>query len=62
MWTGQQFRARHAKHLSPSQGKKAAAMANAMLAGGTSEGEAIATAINRAKRKKRPATATVLNP
>lgn len=50
-WTPQQFKERHAKDLSPAQAKKAAAMANAMLRSGTPEGEAIATAISRAKKK-----------
>lgn len=61
-WTGQQFRTRHAKHLTPKQASKAASMANDMLASGTPEGEAIATAIKHAKRKVKPKTATVLNP
>ena len=48
-WTAEEFRTRHAKHLSPKQAGKAAAMANAMLASGTDEGVAIATAIKRSK-------------
>lgn len=52
-WTPQSFRSRHNKSLSPSKAKKAAAMANAMLRSGTSEGIAIATANKFAKRKKR---------
>ena len=62
VWTSEQFRKRHAKHLTPSQAKHAASMANAMLKGGTPEGEAIATAIKRSKRMKKPSTKTVLNP
>lgn len=61
-WTPEQFRTRHARHLTPGQAKKAAAMANAMLAGGAPEGEAIATAIKRSKRTRKPKTATVLTP
>ena len=61
-WTALEFRTRHAKHLTPSQAAKAASMANAMLKGGTPEGVAIATAIKRSKRSKKPKTATVLNP
>lgn len=61
-WTPEQFRTRHAKNLTPGQAKKAAAMANAMLKGGAAEGMAIATAIKRSKRSKKPNTSTVLNP
>ena len=62
VWTPEQFRKRHAKNLTPSQSKKAAAMANAMLKGGADEGMAIATAIKRSKRSKPHTTSTVLNP
>ncbi len=48
-WTPDQFRQRHAKHLSPAQATRAAKQANAMLASGASEGVAIATAIKHAK-------------
>jgi len=61
-WTSQQFRTRHAKHLTPAQAAKAASMANAMVKGGADEGTAIATAIKRAKRSRKPTTKTVLNP
>ena len=61
-WTPENFRTRHAKHLTPGQAKHAAAMANAMLKAGTPEGEAIATAIKRSKRAKKQTTSTVLNP
>lgn len=61
-WTPDSFRTRHAKHLTPAQAKKAAAMANAMLKGGADEGMAIATAIKRSKRAKNPKTDTVLTP
>jgi hypothetical protein len=37
-------------------------MANAMVKGGADEGTAIATAIKRAKRSRKPTTKTVLNP
>lgn len=49
-WTPEQFKSRHAKSLTNSQAKKAAAMANAMLRNGVPEGEAIATAIKNAKK------------
>lgn len=62
MWTPAQFRKRHAKHLSPAQGKKAASIANAMLRGGADEGMAIATAIKHAKAGKARPTSTVLSP
>ena len=61
-WTPEQFRTRHAKNLTPDQAKKAAAMANAMLNGGADEGMAIATAIKRSKRSKKPKTSTILTP
>ena len=61
-WTPEQFRTRHAKNLTPSQAKKASAMANAMLKGGADEGMAIATAIKRSKRSRKPKTSTVLTP
>lgn len=61
-WTSQQFRTRHAKHLTPAQAAKAASMANAMLKGGADEGLAIATAIKRAKRSRKTKTNTVLTP
>ena len=48
-WTGKQFKSRHAHGLSDAQAAHAAGMANAMLKSGTPEGEAIATAIKRAK-------------
>lgn len=48
-WTGKQFKDRHAKGLSNEQATHAASMANAMLKSGVPEGEAIATAIKRAK-------------
>ena len=48
-WTPDQFRQRHAKHLSPAQAARAAKQANAMLASGASEGMSIATAIKHAK-------------
>ena len=48
-WTPQEFKTRHAKHLSDSQAAKASRMANAMIAGGLDEGVAITTAIKRAK-------------
>ena len=47
-WTGEQFKERHAKHLSGAAASKAAEMANAMLREGTDEGTAIATAIKHA--------------
>ena len=48
-WTPQEFKTRHAKHLSDAQAAKAARMANAMITDGHAEGLAIATAIKRAK-------------
>jgi uncharacterized protein YdaT len=49
-WTGKTFREKHDKSLTASQSNKAAKIANAMLEGGTPEGEAIATAIKRSKQ------------
>lgn len=54
-WTGEEFRSRHAKHLSKAQAAHAASMANAMLERGVPEGTSIATAIARAKRKTKEA-------
>lgn len=48
-WTGQEFKTRHAHHLSSAQADSAAHMANAMLKAGVPEGEAIATAIKHAE-------------
>jgi len=50
-WTGAQFRARHNRGLSPAQARKGARVANAMLARGLPEGEAIATGNARAEQK-----------
>lgn len=48
-WTAQEFKQRHAKHLSTAQAGKAASIAEAMMRGGAAEGMAIATGIKRAK-------------
>lgn len=47
-WTGESFREKHNKKLSPAVAEKAASMANAMIKEGTDEGIAIATANKRA--------------
>jgi uncharacterized protein YdaT len=52
-WTPEEFRSRHAKHLTPQQAKLAASQANAMLRSGASEGIAIAIAIKNAKTMHR---------
>lgn len=54
-WSGKTFRAKHNKSLTPVQAKSAAHQANAMLANGVPEGEAIATANKHAKDKPRSA-------
>jgi len=51
-WTAKEFKTRHAKHLTDAQASHAASVANAMLKSGVPEGEAIATAISRAKSKR----------
>lgn len=51
-WSGESFKDKHDKYLTDKQASKAASMANAMLKGGTPEGEAIATAIKRSKMSK----------
>ena len=51
-WTPEQFRSRHAKHLSDDEAAEAARVANAMLKSGAPEGEAIATGIARAQGHK----------
>lgn len=51
-WTPEEFKNKHAKNLNAHQAAKAARMANAMLKSGTDEGEAIATAISRAKKPR----------
>ena len=52
-WTPRSFKGRHWKSASPSQAKRAARIANAMLKKGASEGVAIATGIARAKGRKK---------
>lgn len=56
-WTAKSFRARHNKTLTPAQAKGAAAQANAMLANGVPEGEAIATANKHARDKPKSRSA-----
>ena len=51
-WTAKNFRSRHFKRATPTQAKKAATVANAMLRRGVDEGIAIATGIRRAKGKR----------
>lgn len=48
-WTPDEFKSRHAKHLTDAQATKASKIANAMLRSGAAEGVAIATAIDRAR-------------
>lgn len=48
-WTPQEFKQKHAKHLTDKQAVKAAQIANAMLKNGADEGTAIATAIKNAR-------------
>lgn len=52
-WTPEQFRSRHNKKLTLPQAKHAATQAEAMMARGVPEGEAIATA-NKYARPKGP--------
>lgn len=49
-WTAESFKSKHNHKLSKSQAAKAAKIANAMLARGVPEGEAIATANKKAGR------------
>lgn len=51
-WTGAQFKSKHWKDAGKGQAEHAASMANAMMRGGTPEGEAIATAIARTKNRR----------
>lgn len=53
-WTPDEFKARHAKHLSPAQAAHASRIANAMLERGVDEGIAIATGIARSKEADQP--------
>ncbi len=48
-WTAESFKQKHNHSLNPSQAKKAAAMADAILRSGAPEGIAIATANKRAE-------------
>lgn len=50
-WDAKTFKARHANHLTLEQAHHGATVANAMLAAGAPEGEAIATGIARAEGK-----------
>lgn len=52
-WTGAEFKAKHAKHLTDAQAAKGAKIATAMIERGVDEGIAIATGIARAEGKKR---------
>ena len=54
-WTGSQFRKKHNHSLTPDEAERAAAQANAMLARGVPEGEAIATANKHAHATPAPA-------
>lgn len=49
-WTAESFRHKHNRKLTKAKASKAAKIANAMLAKGADEGEAIATANKRAER------------
>lgn len=51
-WTGKSFKTRHFKKAGPTQAKKAAKIATAMVEAGEDEGLAIATGIARAKGQK----------
>ena len=55
-WTGEEFRRKHNRALSPQEAEHAARMANAMLARGVPDGVAIATANkhfeHRAKKRR----------
>lgn len=51
-WTGDEFRFRHNRRLTPSQAEKAAEIANAMIGEGVDEGVAIATANRRVMRDR----------
>lgn len=51
-WTPGEFKSRHNHRLSKGAAGKASRVANAMLARGVPEGEAIATANARAKGQK----------
>jgi len=55
-WTAASFKARHNKKLTKAQAKKAARIANAMIASGADEGMAIATANKQATKKKKRET------
>jgi len=52
-WTGKQFASRHNKALKGVAADKAARQANAVLASGVPEGEAIAIANKGAAKRKR---------
>ena len=53
-WTGQEFREKHNKNLTPAKAKRAAKIATAMVRKGVPEGEAIATANAKAKSDRKP--------
>jgi uncharacterized protein YdaT len=52
-WTSASFKRKHWKTATSAQAKHAAKVANKVLAGGGSEGIAIATGIARAKAKRK---------